>query len=63
MKEKKKRQMECFHPQNILLSSHYVNKRTMIDMVSSEETLVVLTITRFAELVVLFDVNTFDITL
>ena len=55
--------MECFHPQNILLSSHYVNKRTMIDMVSSEETLVILTITRFAELVVLFDVNTFDITL
>ena len=52
-----------FHPQNILLSSHYVNKRTMIDMVSSEETLVILTITRFAELVVLFDVNAFDITL
>ena len=35
----------------------------MIDMVSSEETLVVLTITRFAELVVLFHVNTFDVTL
>ena len=40
---KKKCQMECFHPQNILLSSHYVNERTMIDMVSfsraCEETL------------------------
>ena len=35
----------------------------MIDMVSSEETLVILTITGFAELVVLFDVNAFDITL
>ena len=39
--------MECFHPQNILLSSHYVNERTMIDMVSfstaSEETLGILT--------------------
>ena len=44
---KKKRQMECFHPQNILLSSHYVNERTMIDIVSfsttSEETLGILT--------------------
>ena len=44
---KKKRQMECFDPQNILLSSHYVNARTMIDIVSfstsSEETLGILT--------------------